>query len=333
MPNPTQHSGPRTHIRVVRSDNREWPSMSIAYRELMGTPHEITVSEAQRMRASIRAAGVAVDRHGFTWRQVGGATEVEQISWTDFTFGVELELLAPMSQREIMSRLPSGWRVVHDGSLNAGGTGMIPMEVVSPVLQGESGTAQLKQVMDDLRGIGCKVNSSCGMHVHVGVRGMAPARVKKIAIAFLNAEHHFDALVPPSRRANRYCQSNVSRVSRTDQDRLMNAASISSIANAMNGGTSPQHYNPYRYYKLNFQSFVHHGTIEFRQHAGSVESDKACAWVRLLTGFCARSAQAAQQTIGSRESFEQWLHAVTDEAGVRYMTARRAKFATARAAA
>lgn len=311
--------------------------MAVAYRELIGTAQEIGHSEHMRMRQSIRQAGVAIDRHGFTWRSLGVTTTttadgrvvavVDEISWTDFTFGVELELAAPVADRDVQRRLPSGWRVVHDGSVHAD-RGLYPMEVVSPILQGQPGIAAMKEVMDLLKAMGCKVNSSCGMHVHVGVRGMQPSKVRKIAIAFLNSERHFDALVPPQRRSNRYAQSNLG-VFRGENERLMNATSISTLANVMNGGSSSARYNSFRYYKLNFQSFVQHGTIEFRQHAGSVESDKATAWVRMVTGFCARAAAQAQQTIGASESFEQWIASVTDEAGARYMTARRAKFAAA----
>lgn len=329
MPNDTtapRHGfTPRTHVRVVRSDNREWPSMAVAYRELMGTSSELGHSEHMRLRASLRQSGVAMDRHGFTWRAMGGLVGEETINWTDFTFGVELEVLAPMDMRALQGHLPYGWRVVRDGSLRETGN-LYPMEAVSPILQGEAGITSLKEVMDKMKQLGCRINSSCGMHVHVGVRGMAPARVRKIAIAFLNAERHFDSLVPPSRRNNRYAQSNVARFSSTDRARLIGATSISTLANVINGGSSHEHYNQYRYYKLNFQSFVHHGTIEFRQHAGTVESDKAVGWVRLLTGFCARAAAGVQQEIGTQESFETWLAACTDEAGRRYMTGRRAKF-------
>lgn len=314
--------------------------MAVAYRELLGTPQELGHSEHMRIRSTLRTAGQAIDRHGFTWRALGGTVAEETINWSDFTFGVELELIAPVDRHTMARRIAdlhvttNRWDVRYDGSLNGGGLqGFETMEVVSPILQGQEGLIALKQVMDLIRSLGGKVNSSCGLHVHIGVRGMAVGRVKKIAIAFLNAEHHFDSLVPTSRRSNRYCMSNLNRFGSHDRERLTNATSISGIANALNGGNSTQHYNSFRYYKLNFQSFVHHGTIEFRQHAGSVESDKACAWVRLVAGFCARAAREPQQEFGAHESFEQWVRAVTDEDGVTYMTARRAKFSTARAAA
>lgn len=329
-----EETSQRTHVRVIRDVNgerREFANMFVAYRELLGTSSELGYSEHQRMRALIRRTGVAVDRHGFTWRSLGGTVAEETIRWTDFTFGCELELLAPFPQFD-MARMLQGlpeahdFRVVHDGSLTAA-PGMWAMEVVTCILKGTEGLERLTKVVRWLKEKGCKINSSCGFHVHIGVRGMKPERVRRIAVAFLNAEQHFDSVVPPSRRhGNRYCRSNSELAGASARRRLGNATTISSIAESMNGGNSHDHYTPFRYYKLNFQSFVRHGTIEFRQHAGTVEVEKACAWVRLVAGFCARAAGQPEQSIGTNEPFETWLDACTDEAGQAYMRQRRVKF-------
>lgn len=318
----------RTHIRVVREDGREFPNMFVAYRELLGTAGDLGYSEHQRMRALIRQGFTPRDSHGFMWRAMhGGAALETDIRWSDFTFGVELELTAPFAQHAMREKLDAiqanGWRVVHDGSVDAR-PGFFPMEVVSPVLQGDNGTAMLKKVMDHLKSLGCKVNRSCGMHVHVGIRGMAIPRVKKIALAFLANEQHFDAVVPPERLTNRYCQSNLRVANRS---MLENTSSISGIANAMNGGNSSARYNHFRYYKLNFQSYVQHGTAEFRLHSGTVESQKAIAWVRLVTGFCAKAA--GEQVTTERQTFEQFVQCAGAEAA-QYLTGRRAKFAAQR---
>ena len=324
----------RTRVRVLRSDGREWASMAIAYRELLGTTQEIGSSEHQRIRSALRSIESVTDRHGFTWKSVGGfgSDSDPAILWTDFTFGVELEVLAPMDryamQQFLLSHNLSNWMVVPDASL-AAVEGYSAMEIVSPVLQGEDGIAKLTTILKLLEEKGCRINSSCGMHVHIGVRSMKVARVRKIAIAFLNAEHCFDQLVPPSRRANRYCNSNTARVYGTAaRATLLNAANINRIAEVMNGGNSNSHYNSYRYHKLNFQSFVRHGTIEFRQHAGTVEHQKAVQWVRLITGFCAWAASAPQQAIQtSALMLDEFLKNCTDETGATYMKARAAKLA------
>ena len=62
----------------------------------------------------------------------------------------------------------------------------------------------------------------------------------------------------------------------------------------MNG----EHGHPSRYHKLNLESLVRHGTVEFRQHSGTVDGEKMANWVMLVGGFveCAVSAKTIRKT-------------------------------------
>lgn len=331
----------RTTVRARRSDGREFPSVAFAFRQLLGTREELGSSEHHRIRAALRRGQTSRDSHGFTWSAVGEVQRFSSvaeavasatrgaIAWSDLTFGVELEVISPVDHDTLRAKLAAagfnGWRVMSDGSLNGGGA-----EVVSPVLKGEEGIAALNSVTRLLKSLGCTADLSCGMHVHVGARDFSSNALRNVAFSFLGAEQHFDSIVPPSRRANRYARSNVSTVRGNTGD-LLSARSASTMARVMNGGWSTQHYNNYRYHKLNFQSFALHGTIEFRQHAGTVEADKACAWVRLVTGFVAAAASQSALSAIPTVSFEQFL-SFTDEAGQRFVNARRARFAVRAAA-
>jgi hypothetical protein len=352
---------PRTHVRVRRSDGREWPSVFVAYRDLLGTNGELGYSEHQRMRAAMRSGAVVRDRHGFEWRATAVApsafaqavqtsaarraahvaqptetqvaaqihAQVTAFLWSDLTFGCELEVISPISMYDLKARIDAaglnGWRVVGDGSV-VGRRDFTGMEVVSPVLKGEDGLQKVRKVCDLLKTIGCKVNSTCGFHVHIGARTLSGEQLRKIAIAFLNNERNFDALVPAARLSNRYCRSNTAVA---DRSRLATANAVSTIATAMNGGSSPQRYNHYRYHKLNFQSFLQHGTIEFRQHGGTVQAEKACNWIRLIVGFCANAINQPQQADRAAVTFDSFLASSTDEEGVQYLTSRRNALAAA----
>lgn len=50
-----------------------------------------------------------------------------------------------------------------------------------------------------------------------------------------------------------------------------------------------------RYHKLNLVSLWVHGTIEFRQHSGTVDADKAVNWIELLMQFVNRAAVTRQR--------------------------------------
>jgi hypothetical protein len=44
-----------------------------------------------------------------------------------------------------------------------------------------------------------------------------------------------------------------------------------------------------RYYKLNAESFERHGTVEFRQHSGTIEFKKISSWIRICNAMIDKS--------------------------------------------
>jgi hypothetical protein len=224
---------------------------------------------------------------------------------TNLTFGIEIECRTPVSFDALAAairakgiavqafgyathQMTSGWKIVTDASLGSGGA-----EIVSPILKGEQGIADLMKVAEALAETGCTVDRSCGLHVHVGARGASTAQLRNVAKMFIKYEAQFDAIVAPSRRgsANRYCQSNVGVVRGSTLAEkfatIDRATTMQQVATAVNGGFEQAQYSRYRYMKCNFQSLATHGTVEFRQHQGSVDGVKMAAWVRLVTGFVA----------------------------------------------
>jgi Putative amidoligase enzyme len=214
------------------------------------------------------------------------------------TFGVELEFIVARGQSrgmiasaitlagvdcrsETYNHNTGGhWKITTDASVgyDAGA------EIVSPVLRGEPGLEALAKVCRVLKNLGCKVNKKCGLHVHVGAREWELDAFKRLALIYANAETSIDSFMAPSRRgmANNYCQP----VS-INRGRLDRAVSMDDIAHAM--GQVPGRTNvrgAERYRKLNLMSFWQHGTVEFRQHQGTVEEDKACHWTRLCLRMC-----------------------------------------------
>lgn len=168
------------------------------------------------------------------------------------------------------------WKVVTDASVDDG------FEVVSPILRGAEGMEEARKVFEALKAAGAKVDRRCGFHVHVDARDLAVNQVANVVKAYVQYEESFDKLVPASRRgnANRFCMS----VRRAIGGENVAAAfakvnaceSIYQLRNLLSRN---------RYHKLNLESLVRHGTVEFRQHSGTVEHDKALAWVALAVGL------------------------------------------------
>lgn len=170
------------------------------------------------------------------------------------------------------------WKFVSDASVRDG------FEVVSPVLRGEAGIEEAMTVAEALSDAGATVNRSCGFHVHFDAADLSAADVKTIVHRYAAHEAEIDAFMPPSRRGgeNSFCLP----VARFLNRRFDEARTIGELAAAQPG----------RYFKVNLQSYRRHGTLEFRQHSGTVNANKVANWVRFLGEFidqCKRPAAPA----------------------------------------
>lgn len=208
------------------------------------------------------------------------------------TFGVEIECVFPSSD-ELYAFVAdvndntdqhveiegynhrdsaSKWKIVTDSSLRASAIGSVPREIVSPILKGHSGKKALKQICKKLSEHGVRVNRSCGLHVHFGAKDFKLADFKKIVLLYMEHETEIDRLLARSRRGehNSYCRG----LSYVNRDRVLSAPSVRAL-NTIIGG---------RYHKLNLAAYVRHGTIEFRQHQGTINYTKISRWIDL--GMC-----------------------------------------------
>lgn len=207
-------------------------------------------------------------------------------SWTDYgllrngaRFGVELEVSGLTIDRAVAVlqsvNIPvnawhsqaGSWTVVSDCSVNNG------CEVVSPILSGEHGFAMLQTVMVALRANGARVDSSCGTHVHHDAAGYDGKQLAAIARFYLASNDAIDSVMVPSRRVDGhaaldYCKRNDPRII----EQLDAAESATDLDRAV--------WNDTRYRVVNLCAYSKHGTVEFRQHAGTLNYRKLSAWIR-----------------------------------------------------
>ena len=91
-------------------------------------------------------------------------------------------------------------------------------------------------------------------------------------------------MMPESRRNNQYCKGlSILGSKDTFFSNLNNCRSVREIVNLFNT----------RYLKLNLQSYLKYGTVEFRQHSGSTKFSKIKNWILI----CARLVEFSKQNI------------------------------------
>lgn len=191
------------------------------------------------------------------------------------------------------------WKVTSDNSLRYRDLSRTA-EVVSPPLSGSAGIQEVRSVLLALRSAGAKVNRSCGFHVHWDCRDyLSPNRVRDLLYLYAKFEPVIDSLVSMSRRGNasRYaeslCFSNSAEpnsegmewISRLGRE-LGRNSSARELIYAFNGRTMTRSNR--RFYKINITSYLSYGTIEFRQHQGTLSFSKARAWILLTQCLATR---------------------------------------------
>jgi hypothetical protein len=213
-------------------------------------------------------------------------------------FGVEIEFVGVTPEVVVAAIVAAGvvcrdegynhdtratWKVVRDGSL-AVSPGM-PYgacgELVSPPLSGVEGIEQVRTVLRALASCGATVNRSCGLHVHVDAGDLSPSQIGSILRRYSTFQGQIDNFMPASRRNSRWAR-------RIDESVI---STVEGYANAATMRRSAGYLD--RYYAVNAAAFARHGTVEFRQHSGSVNAGKVARWVAFCLFFVAASLETS----------------------------------------
>lgn len=190
---------------------------------------------------------------------------------------------------------PRNWKIVPDGSVPDG------FEVVSPILSGEDGLTAVRTVARALLAAGAKVDKRCGLHVHVDARDLSGADLVSVVKRYAAHESQIDAFMPVSRRLNnnQFCRSMCDW-----------AENYSSPRRASWTPTRLAEEMDCRYYKVNLQSFVRHGSVEFRQHSGTIDSRKMENWIQFCLNFVEHSKITVNRVEEAPDSSPQRANAI-----------------------
>ena len=176
------------------------------------------------------------------------------------------------------------WKIVRDASIHPEGylrsstSGEYKVELNSPKLE-YAEMEKLQEVVRALRRAGGKVNSSCGMHVHVDASKHTPQSLKNVlSIMYSKEDILFAALkVNPSRIAS-YCQP-VDEPILEKIRKLPAGASMDMLKDRWYRGRdgSDYHYDQSRYHACNLHSVFYHGTVEWRLFNSTLHAGEARA--------------------------------------------------------
>lgn len=214
----------------------------------------------------------------------------------EFTFGIEIECYIPteaIQANEVrigeyhggiqIPGFPEGWVAMSDGSITSyAPSGKVGIEIVSGVLRGTAGIQQVIAVTSKLREWGASVNARCGLHVHVGwpLNPGQPSVSRLSDLCHIVANHEkalFASTGTHSREQNNYCQPIKDRFKNLNFDARSYAAFVQNNS-----------YAEQKYHGMNLKNVFSGGskrTVEFRAFAGTVNTQKIIAHVRMAVAF------------------------------------------------
>ena len=194
--------------------------------------------------------------------------------------------------REVITNMPNTLGYGSDGSLNSYG-----WEFQTPRLSGNKGIEYISQLCGLLDNNNFTVDNTCGLHIHIdggkkylskSVRAnkKVPTLLKNLLLFYLYYDDVIMAMLPNSRRNNKYCISlnknyNSAEVSKCNTlDELEQLWYKNNSKDDIRTAKSKKYDNS-RYSGINFHSLLSNNHIEVRFHSGTINANKIINWIIL----------------------------------------------------
>jgi hypothetical protein len=206
---------------------------------------------------------------------------------SEFFFGVEVETVVAQSTLDHeglqigayhhgiqVPYLPQGWKAERDGSIDTSRGGHA-CEIVSPILKGAEGLAQVAQVLEILEAKNHVVNKTCGVHIHISIPGGWSAEVLARLTTIVA-----------------YCEKGLYAITGTkSRERGIYCGGVRKYGSAQ---TAKPTLDRSRYHVLNLTNLANgrSPTVEFRAFSGSTSRTKVCGWISVCLGLVERAINA-----------------------------------------
>ncbi|MBZ0120713.1 MAG: amidoligase family protein [Sandaracinaceae bacterium] len=207
-----------------------------------------------------------------------------------------------LSSFDTFVRDPQGrtWSVVHDGSLSGGShrSG----EIVSPVLTYDD-LPVLQEVVRAVRRAGARVDTSCGIHVHIdGARFDVKAVMNLVKMMHKQERLIEKALGVQQARLGSYCRPIDEAFLRRLEQRP--PRTMQELRDAWYGrpNARAQRYDATRYRGLNLNSLFFRGTIEIRAFEGTLHAGEVKSNVQFALALAAKALRAKTASSKRRDS-------------------------------
>lgn len=181
------------------------------------------------------------------------------------------------------------WTICSDSSVT-GSTYDNGGEFVTPVCRYED-IEKVQDCVRALRKAGAKVDSTCGLHIHVGADKHTAKSLRNLVYTFKAKQNLiYKAAGAEDRMENHFSKAigddlidNLKKIRDLDMNSL--GDTWYRTYDAETGRNA--HYNPSRYHGINLHSVWYHGTVEFRLFHATLHAGEVKAYINLILAMSA----------------------------------------------
>lgn len=239
----------------------------------------------------------------------------------EYTFGVEIEFTGMSRKRavtvaskyfqneaehiggtydaySVADQQGRTWKFMYDSSIHAqrkNGNWVsdrtYKVEMVTPILHYPD-IELLQELVRQLRKAGGLVNSSTGLHIHVGGESFTPQHLRSLINIFTAKEDLLVQALKIEPARQNYCQKvnrQMVEVMNKRKPRTLEEFARIWYKEQNAEETRNEHYNDSRYHMLNLHSQFYRGTIEYRLFNSTLHAGKVKAYIQMVLAITAQA--------------------------------------------
>ena len=211
--------------------------------------------------------------------------------------------------REIPDAAGRRWKVMRDSSIRPernddsnANPDEYRVELVTPILKYED-IETLQKIIRAIRQAGGKVNSSCGIHIHVDGANHTPQSLRNLMEFMVARQYLVNECLNNSTRASHWCRPiSAQLLKAVKKEKDLTRDSLERIwysrqNDNYSGGINHTHYNDTRYHGLNLHAFFSKGTVEFRLFNSTLHAGKVKAYIQFCLALSAWAIEAENKVV------------------------------------
>lgn len=191
--------------------------------------------------------------------------------------GIEIECIADSQGIRKEEAKEMHFNKGGDGSLSEGG-----VEFKSIPSRGDKLFKIIDKFCKELNDKKYYVDTTCGLHIHIETEQDLEL-LKKLYIFYSKYENLFFKMLPKSRQKSDYCEKfkEVDEYSISKIKKVNNLEDFKKLYYDTNsyGSNIREHDHKKRHCWCNFHSVFYRGTLEIRNHSGTINSEKIKKWI------------------------------------------------------